>query len=311
MPVLLSEVLLNVRVKLQIRGTPDHTLVDDDIRKAIENAAIRFSRDFPAEASQEYIGNNEKTYPLPTNWDQLSVIDGIFFRPYQFPYDRDRYLGDQKVDTTERAINNALIGATSVICSTASEAGYFADGDVVAIINSDAQAEQNWVAADGNASTGVVTLKNATAAAYSSTPKLKKLAQLTFLSITPSTTDVFKINYTKTHTVSDEAVDNNTVLAKHQDAFEHLAAAFVAYAISAKYANTQDPTIDADAVDYGSKSAQWREVADAEMKLYEDHVGLNQEKRTEAASTLFKLNLGRNLPGMNVLYPSERIGYYP
>src|SRR5574342_152365 len=310
MPVLLSEVLLNVRVKLQIRGTPDHTLVDDDIRKAIENAAIRFSRDFPAEVSQEYIGNNEKTYPLPTNWDQLSVIDGIFFRPYQFPYDRDRYLIDQKVDTTERAINNALLGATSVTCSTISEAGYFADGDVVASINNDEQAEQNWIAADGNASTGVVTLKNATAAAYSSTPKLKKLAYLIFLSITPSTTDVFKINYTKTHIVS-EVSDDNTVLAKHQDAFEHLAAAFVAYAISAKYANTQDPSIDADAVDYGSKSTQWREVADAEMKLYEDHVGLNQEKRTEAASTLFKLNLCRNLPGINVLYPTERIGYVP
>lgn len=307
---LLSEVLLNVRVKLQIRQTPNDTIYDDDIRKAINNALTRFSRDFPAQDSQEYIGNSENTYPLPTNWDEVSQIDGIYFRPYKFPYDRDRYLVDERVDVTERDLDQVEPGVTSVTLTDITEAAFFGDGDVVAILDAGEQAEQNWVTANGDSSTGIVALKNATAGLYADSPTIKKLPQLFFLSINPASTDVFKVNYTKTHVLSEEVETDNTILAKHQDAFEHLAAAFTAYAISAKYANTQVPSIDVDAVDYGSKSQQWREVAEAEMKLYEEHVGLNQEKRTEAASTLLNLNLSRNLPGMNVLYPTDRTGFY-
>ena len=204
-----------------------------------------------------------------------------------------------------------MIGATEVTLSTIAEARYFGDGDVIAIWNNSEQAEQNWVLADGSPSTGIVTLKNPTAAAYSSTPTIKKLSQLKFLTVTPSGQDVFKINYTKTHVITDDSLEANTVLAKHQDAFEHLAAALAAYEISAKYANTQIPSIDVDAVDYGSKSQQWREVAEAEMQLYLDHVGQNQNKRTESAAVVQNLNIGRHLPGLNVLYPADRIGYYP
>lgn len=306
-----SEILYNVRIRLQIRQTPDDTLFDLDVGKAVDNALIRFSRDFPAEASQEYIGNSENTYPLPSGWDKVSVIDSIFFRPYQFVYDRANYVIDQKIDETERACGNIAGGATSVTLSTAAQATYFADGDVIAIINNDEQAEQNWAAADGNGATGVVTLKNAAAGAYSTSPKLKKLPYLKFLRINPASTDVFKINYTKTHIISEDDETANTVLAKHQDAFEHLAAALAAYEISAKYANHQIPSIEVDAVDYGSKSQQWRDVAEAEMKLYEDHLQLGEEKKVEAASSLMNLNLGKNAPGFSVLYPSERIGYYP
>ena len=306
-----SEVLYNVRIKLQIRQTPNDTLFDLDVGKAVDNAAIRFSRDFPAEASQEYIGNSESTYPLPSGWDPVSRIDGIFFRPYAFPYDPQKYIIDQKLDETQREISNVLISATSLTLLEVSEAAYFGDGDVIAIYNNGEQAEQNWVAADGNATTGIVTLKNPIAAAYSGSPTLKKLPLIRFLSISPSSTDVFKINYTKTHVVTDDSLEANTVLTKHQDAFEHLAAALAAYEISAKYANHQIPSIDVDAVDYGSKSQQWREVAEAEMKLYEDHVGLNEEKRTEAASSMMNLNLSRNAPSYGVLYPTDRYGYYP
>lgn len=305
-----SEIIYNVRIKLQIRGTPDHTIVDSDVGKAVDNATIRFSRDFPAEATQEYVGNDESTYPLPSGWDEVSAIEGIFFSPYRFVYDKDNYVVDDDVDETARALNNVSSGATSVTLTTAAQAGYFKDGDVVEIVNNGADAEQNWVAADGNAGTGVVTLKNATAAAYSSSPQLKKRAQIVFLQIIPSASDLFKINYTKTHVVSDESEEANTILAKHQDAFEHLAAALTAYEISAKYANTQDPSLEVDAVDYGTKAQTWREVAEAEMKLYEDHLNLGEEKKTEAASVMVNLNLAR-MPGMNALYPETRTGYWP
>lgn len=305
-----SEIIYNVRIKLQIRSTPDHTIFDLDVGKAIDNAAMRLSRDFPAEATQEYLGNGESTYPLPSGWDAISVITAIFFSPYRFIYDKDRYLIIDDVDDTARDLASVGSGATEVTLSTIAQAAYFKDGDVVAILNDGAQVEQNWVAADGDPSTGVVTLKNATAAAYSTSPQLQKLPQLTFLQVIPSASDLFKIKYTKTHVVSDESEAANTILAKHQDAFEHLAAALAAYEISAKYANTQDPSIEADAVDYGAKSEQWREVAEAEMKLYEDHLNLGAEKKTEAASVMVNLNLSQ-MPGMNALYPAERTGYYP
>lgn len=306
-----SEIIYNVRIRLQIRQTPNDTLFDLDVGKAVDNALIRFSRDFPAEASQEYIGNSESNYPLPDNWDKLSVIDGIFFRPYAFPYDRANYVIDQKIDDTQRACDNIGSAATEVTFTEATDAAYFADGDVIAIFDDGSQVEQNWAAANGNGTSGVLTLLNPTAGAYSTSPTIKKIEYLHFLRVNPASTDIFKINYTKTHVISEDDETANTVLAKHQDALEHLAAALAAYEISAKYANHQIPSIEVDAVDYGSKSQQWREVGDTEMKLYEDHVQLGEEKKVEAASSMINLNLGKNASGFSVLYPSDRIGYYP
>jgi hypothetical protein len=104
---------------------------------------------------------------------------------------------------------------------------------------------------------------------------------LRFLEDTPTSTNIFTIKYGIPHTFSDS---DNTLPTSDARAFCHLVASKVAYAISAKFAQHQDSSIGADAVDYGGKQSLWADVAKDQRGMYNDFFGLSDDGGDGATS---------------------------
>lgn len=301
--MLRSSVIGNVRVKLQIRSGSSDTIEDSDIGLAVDNAVRRFSKDRPRPRVKEYLGNGQDLYALPTDWDAYSSIDKIVFDADDEAYDSNSYEVVSEVDTTQRAVSNISSGATSITFSTVTDAGYFKQGDIFSIINSGAVAANNYAGGNGNASTGALALKTAAAATYNSTPKIAKIPHLKFLERSPAATEFFQLHYHTVHTLADDS--DSSISIKDQDALEHLAASLTATSIAAKYANTQAAIPDVDAIDYGSKASEWRSHAEAEMKLYSDHMGLGEDHQVEAGGAFVDID-ALSQTGRDFFWKSKR-----
>lgn len=259
-------------------------LTDTEIKALISDALLQYSRDVPLLAKSEVVGNGEHEYALPSDWATgFSYAEQIEYPAgEQNPnfIDKNEYKVEEMVDSTERVLGTATSGQSQVTMDTVAEGVFFKSGELVYITHdSDAENETNWVASDGNSTTGVVTLKNALAATYDTSPVIKKLPHLKFMTTAPVSSE-YLVYYYKILHVLTETSSADTIYTVDFEAFTHLAAAYCALAIAAEFAKKQMSTFDADSVDFGAKSEQWQSVADKNMKIYTDHIGKGEDGKS-------------------------------
>ena len=105
------------------------------------------------------------------------------------------------------------------------------------------------------------------------TPAGKKLR---LLADTPAEGETLRVTYTAVHT-------EQSVPAVDLEAAANLAASLCLRQLAAAYGNTGDSLIQADSVNYRSKTDEYRRLADSFEKLYKDHLGLKDSDTTPAA----------------------------
>jgi hypothetical protein len=108
--------------------------------------------------------------------------------------------------------------------------------------------------------------------------------KLRLLANTPAATENIRLTYTGRH-----LADGTTVL--DFEAVCEYAAALGFEALAAIYAQTGDSTLGADAVNYRSKSQEYRDLAKAHRKRYFDYMGI-EESAGGAAQTGAALVMG-------------------
>lgn len=106
------------------------------------------------------------------------------------------------------------------------------------------------------------------------TPTGQKLRLLT---VKPTVSEAVRLTFTGLH------IDESTVAVADQEAVANLAASICCRALAAYYGNTGDPTIQADVVNYRSKTDEYRRLADSFESLYNDHLGIRPDDTTPAA----------------------------
>lgn len=92
---------------------------------------------------------------------------------------------------------------------------------------------------------------------------------LRFMAYSPAATETILLTYTVRHQVTDST---NSIPGADQDAVVNLAGALCCYALARKYAQTSEPTIQADAVNYGSKSGEYAKRGKELEGLYKAHI---------------------------------------
>lgn len=90
----------------------------------------------------------------------------------------------------------------------------------------------------------------------------------------PSNTDTLRITWTVRHTAPTSQVDSTIPDADFEAVCDY-AAKLCCEAMAAKYAQTRDPSISADAVNYRSKSQEYLGLAKALEKRYYAQVGID------------------------------------
>ncbi|MDA8137987.1 MAG: hypothetical protein M0036_04965 [Desulfobacteraceae bacterium] len=70
------------------------------------------------------------------------------------------------------------------------------------------------------------------------------------------------------------------------EAVANLAASFCCDTLANLFASTSDPTIAADVVNYRSKSTEYARRAKELRRLYQEHMGINEDGSAQAAMTL-------------------------
>lgn len=103
--------------------------------------------------------------------------------------------------------------------------------------------------------------------------------RLRFLTVTPKTTEVIRVTFTSPHTVTESASDLNqtTFLA-----VVYKSLVFLYRALAARFAQTTDPTIVADAVDYGGRSQNFLFLATRWEDQYKQIIGFGDGEITAA-----------------------------
>ncbi len=105
--------------------------------------------------------------------------------------------------------------------------------------------------------------------------------KLRFLNCSPGTGDTILLSFTKRHQVT---TNSSTVPAADQDAVVNLAGALCCFALSRKYAQTSEPTIAADAVNYQNKSGEYEKRGKTLEGLYKAHIARPADGGLAAAS---------------------------
>lgn len=95
------------------------------------------------------------------------------------------------------------------------------------------------------------------------------LPRILLLSLTLGSAEQARLLYTAPHAVSASA---STVLSNDDDAIANLAASFLARALAAFYAESIDPSIDADIVDHAAKATLFTSIADKLKGKYVEHL---------------------------------------
>jgi len=113
---------------------------------------------------------------------------------------------------------------------------------------------------------------------------------LRFLTIKPSSNYTIRYKYLVPHTVSDT---DCTIHENDFDAVCDLAAGICFFALAAKHSQTEEPTIDADVIDYGRKADQYNELAKDSFNRYSEHMGRAGAKSRRSGASISKdLDLG-------------------
>lgn len=266
----LTATTAKVRNYLNIRAA-NELLTDAQINEQIDSAVEQYSKDKARIGRFEVIGNGEHEIALPSNWvDRSSALLNISINAGDQTLD---YLDSnnyfvETVDDTQRTINNATAAATSVTITTVANAGFFKDGEIVTVGDDDTT-ETNWVTSNGNATTGVVALKNALANTYDATPYMRKLDHVKFIAIEPTSSEYFVLEYTlpQSHTNTLDTIPGSDV-----EAVCHLAASYSADSIAALFGKSTSGSFDGDSVNQLDKVAAWQEIAKAQRQIYKDQL---------------------------------------
>lgn len=104
------------------------------------------------------------------------------------------------------------------------------------------------------------------------------------ITLTPSAGQTLRITWTKPHLVD---VSGSTVPAQDEEAIANLAAAIGLRQLAAYYANTVDPTIAADSVNYRSKSSDYVKLASELEQQYREHMGIKDKDAETLAGGVF------------------------
>jgi len=93
--------------------------------------------------------------------------------------------------------------------------------------------------------------------------------KIRFLTITPAKGKTAKLWYTTSHylTTADGSIPDEDFRAVCQ-----LAASLACYALATFYAQTTDPTVEADTVDYRAKQREYSELASEYERLYKEAI---------------------------------------
>lgn len=103
-----------------------------------------------------------------------------------------------------------------------------------------------------------------------------------FTTFIPSNGKKARFLYTVPHTLNDTT---NTIIDNDIEAVVTLAASLCFWALAAKFAQTTDPTIDADVIDYQRKSDLYTNLAKEKLATYNSLMGLGEEARGAAAAS--------------------------
>ena len=102
--------------------------------------------------------------------------------------------------------------------------------------------------------------------------------------LTPSTGQTLRVTWTKPHLVD---TSGSTIPAQDEEAVANLAAAVGLRELAAHYANTVDPTMQADSVNYRSKSSEYLKLADELEGQYKQHLGITDDTNEIVAGGTF------------------------
>ena len=116
-----------------------------------------------------------------------------------------------------------------------------------------------------------------------------------FTTFTPASTKIARFLYSLPHTLSDTS---NTIVDNDIEAVVTLTAALCFWALAAKFAQTTDPSIDADVIDYQRKSDLYTTLAKEKLAIYNSLMGLGEEAKGAAAATA-----GIEFKDFDVSYP--------
>jgi hypothetical protein len=102
---------------------------------------------------------------------------------------------------------------------------------------------------------------------------------------TPSDVQAFRVTYTILRTTS-------TIPDGDVAAFCYLAASLCLESLANMFAQTSDPTIAADSVNYRTKSYEFTKRAKQLRDIYKEHMGIKDDDTTVAASASTELKIG-------------------
>ena len=122
--------------------------------------------------------------------------------------------------------------------------------------------------------------------------------QIRLINDAPPATASFRVKFTILRTES-------TIAANDMDAVANLAASICLGMLASRYIGTGSPTLQADAVNYQSKSSECNSRAKACLKFYNDHLGVKEDGAVPAASAIGSTSAGYPGGGDRLTHPSR------
>lgn len=120
---------------------------------------------------------------------------------------------------------------------------------------------------------------------------------LRFTGLTPASSKTARFEYTVPHTLNDSA---NSIKDGDSEAVINLAAALCFWALAAKYAQSTEPTLDADTVDHQRKSEIYTELAKVKADMYNTLMGVGDADKSRATATA-----GVAIKEFDIVYPGS------
>lgn len=119
--------------------------------------------------------------------------------------------------------------------------------------------------------------------------------KLRVIGVTPAAGKKMRLSYTTLHTIPVSGA--GTIPDSDFDAVAALAASLCCRSLAAKYAQTSEPTLSADVVNYQGRAAQYGDLANQLLKIYQDYIGLSKEPGAPATSVTKDLDTSLSFGG--------------
>ena len=280
-----------IRELLSYTGT-DEDILDTVIQSMLANVLEVFSKDSPRILRSERVGNSEYQLEIPSLFNiDFSTLERIVHpvggQQNEIEIDNNEYRV-VRVDTTTRGTATITSGASELTLSTVTDAAFYKVNDLIRIADNDAN-EVNWCSADGNVSSGVVTLKNTAANLYDATPLVSKSNHVLINNVSPLSPDLTRMEFTGLHVLTSTTGDD-TIPVNDLIHFYHLGTSMVALAYSAFFAKKAITGVDADSIDFQQKADSWKIIADQWMTIYKESLGITGESKVKAGASILDID---------------------